>query len=91
MAFFWFEMLAACFAFVATVSGLQGLSGSNCFQFFDAMLAAMLFSGLVLEGHFKLAESLVSGMELVGRIALFSGLVLEGHFKLAAALVSGIE
>ena len=68
------ETLAACFTFVATASGLVRPSGGNCFQFFDAMLAAMLFSGFVLEGHFKLAAALVSGIELVGHIVAVANL-----------------
>ena len=43
--------LLACYAFVA-VSGLAGPSGGNSFQPLDAMLAALLFSGTELVGHF---------------------------------------
>ena len=52
VAFCEFVLLAACFAFVATVSGLEAPSGGNSFQPFDAMLAALLFSGMELMGHF---------------------------------------
>ena len=65
MAFCEFVLLAACFAFVATVSGLEGPSGGNSFQPFDAMLAALLFSG----------------MELVGHFAQYPGICFEGRFK----------
>ena len=74
MAFCEFVLLAACYAFVATVGGLEGPSGGNSFQLFDAMLAALLSSGI----------------ELVGRFARFSGNVLEGHFKSPGLLVSGV-
>ena len=46
VAFCEFVLLAACFAFVVTVSGLEGPSGGNSFQPLDAMLAALLFSGI---------------------------------------------
>ena len=65
VAFCEFVLLAACFAFVATVSGLEGPSGGNSFQPFDAMLAALLFSG----------------MELVSHFAQFPGICFEGRFK----------
>ena len=42
-------MLAACFAFAATDRGLVGSSGGSFFQFFDAMLAAMLVADPVDE------------------------------------------
>ena len=61
VAFYKFEMLAACFTFVATVSGRMSPFGGNCFQFMDAMLAAMLVSGLVLESfvsHFVAVANL---------------------------------
>ena len=77
VAFCEFVLLAACFAFVATVSGLEGPSGGNSFQPFDAMLAALLFSGMELVGHF----TLFSGIELVGHFAQFSGICFEGRFK----------
>ena len=62
VAFDKFVRLAACFALVATDRGLVGPSGGSCFQFFDAMLAAMLISGVVFEGHFELAEMLIAGV-----------------------------
>ena len=77
MAFCEFVLLAACFAFVATVGGLEGPSGGNSFQPFDAMLAALLFSGMELVGHF----TLFSGIELVGHFAQFPGICFEGRFK----------
>ena len=67
VAFCVFVLLAACNAFVATVGGLEGPSGGNSFQHLDAMLAALLFSGI----------------ELVGHITLFSGIELVGHFVVA--------
>ena len=77
VAFCEFVLLAACFAFVATVSGLEGPTGGNSFQPFDAMLAALLFSGMELVGHF----TLFSGIELVGHFAQFPGICFEGRFK----------
>ena len=68
MAFCEFVLLAACYAFVATVSGLEGPSGGNSFQLLDAMLAALLFSGTELVGHFPR----FSAIELVGHFAQFS-------------------
>ena len=77
VAFCEFVLLAACFAFVAKVSGLEGPSGGNSFQPFDAMLAALLFSGMESVGHF----TLFSGIELVGHFAQFPGICFEGRFK----------
>ena len=88
MAFCEFVLLAACFAFVAAVSGLMGPSGGNCFQFLMLFSAIeivghiALFSGFVNEGHFKLTGSLVSGTESVGDIlgAVCSGKRPAGQF-----------
>ena len=60
-----------------TVRGLEGPSGGNSFQPFDAMLAALLFSGMELVGHF----TLFSGIDLVGHFAQFPGICFEGRFK----------
>ena len=64
VAFCEFVLIAACFAFAATVSGLEGPSGGNSFQPLDAMLAALLFSGIELVGHF----AQLSGQFLEGRV-----------------------
>ena len=59
------------------LAALRALLEGNSFQPLDATLAALLFPGIELVGHF----TLFSGIGLVGHFAQLSRHFLEGRFK----------
>ena len=61
-AFCEFVLLAACYAFVATVSGLEGVLEATAFSLWTRCWPRCCFSGTELVGHF----ARISAIELVG-------------------------